>query len=827
MEQEVDKTYAALRLWCAARSQTGVSLSLGLDQLDALSLSMTLSALLQRLDEAKEMSSRVLAHAGAKTKDFDSSAALSVDPAALPSRRAAMAEEPDLPVRKDERFEIVGAMAGGMGVVTICYDHAQRFPFAIKTFRDDVFLHDVSTLASFTREARIWTGLGRHPHIVRAYGTRLIEDVPYLFLECVPGPTLKDLLRKGPFSPADAVEAALQVCSALRYARGVVHGDLKPSNLLFHRGAVKVTDFGLARDLFRQRQRSGAAGTPPYMAPEQWSGVGLSERTDVYALGTVLYELLAGHRPYQYDSIEEYREQRTRAEPPPAIPLAAPWSALNELLTRCLAKPQEARPSLRALQRHLRAIARPEEAQRVERDVPRRSVVGFFQGLAERFRERRRVREVLAFGSDYAGGIEEAIRRQLKTLSRRKLRDWDVQRLLALSKLRDAHPQAFAGWSAASLDFLGVRLAGRDLRRAFLPDADLAGLDLSGSDLRGACLRGAVLAGADLRRSKLRWADLSSAELAGAQLEKADLRKADLRGARLAETDLRGCQLAGANLRGAALFESRLDLSALPSIAELLAAPEREARLGALGLLGRIGPHPRVLVALLKPLRDPDETIWVRAAHQLAHFGPEAAKVAPLLLRRAAEASPGSRIALVEVLASIGDFRTTVPLPYEAWRQALDEQHARAAASWGDEGTRVVRFLVSCLHAPQIRLRVAAATALGQVRPRLELAVTALRQALGLEREVALAAARALGELAPLATAAVPELNAGLRRDDPELQVALLDSLARLGPSARTAISRMRLLAEAEDGDVRKAAERALQALASGPEGRDPAVSPG
>ncbi len=778
---ELDSTYMALRAWCAQRSLLGKPLSLGLD-LDALSLSLTFSALQRKLEEASRLASIQSLATEPRPADAPAPSPQTADESGVdPSLLAASAQGPalteapepaiDLPERHDERFEVVGALSGGMGVVTICYDHLQRFPFAIKTFREDVFLNDVSTLAAFTREARIWTGLGSHPHIVRAFGTRLIEDVPYLFLECVPGPTLKQVLQKGCLEAPDAIEVGLQICRALRYARsrarGFVHGDLKPSNLLVCKGVVKVTDFGLARDLLRKQQRSGAAGPPAYMAPEQWSGVGLSEKTDVYALGAVLYELLSGRKPFEYKSIRQYKEQRKRDLPPPPLHLGTSWDALNDVVAQCLAKPQEARPDLKRLETMLGALAVPAQVRRIRRPAPIRSPWAWWQRKLAGWREGRRIRSVLAFGSAYAGGIEEAIRRQLANLQGRNLKIWELQRLIALSKLRDSHPDAFKGWTAGSIDFSGLELAGRDLRGLYLPGADLGGLNLSGADLRGANLRGALLIRCDLRRTKLRWADLSCVRLNEAQLEKTDLRKTDLSDAELGFTDFRGCPMAGVKLGGVSYLETRLDPSALPSVRALLHQPKRASRMQGLGLLERVEPHPKVLAALQQPLQDPEEAVWTRAAELLKGYDVQAAVAAPLLVKQARSASLAGRLKIVEVLECIGDFRGLGTMSFNDWQKSLDvpvRVGVHSQTGQGREDKQVVRLLVSLSQASETSLQCAAVHALGCIEPRLESSREALHRALRGPPEVALEALSALRNFDPGGELAGAKLASVLRR---------------------------------------------------------------
>ncbi len=140
-----------------------------------------------------------------------------------------------------------------------------------------------------------------HPGLVALLDVGRCEAGPYLVLELLRGRTLKERLREGPVPPADAVRIALEVAHGLAHAhgRGVVHRDLKPSNVfLCEDGSVRLLDFGLAH-AFGRRRLDG--GTPDFMAPEQWRGAPEDERTDVFALGVLLYRLLSGELPFPDD----------------------------------------------------------------------------------------------------------------------------------------------------------------------------------------------------------------------------------------------------------------------------------------------------------------------------------------------------------------------------------------------------------------------------------------------------------------------------------------------------------------------------------------------
>ena len=226
-------------------------------------------------------------------------------------------------------YEILGVLgAGGMGIVYRARDTRLNREVAIKVL-PDLFATDPDQLTRFDREAQLLASLN-HPHIAQIYG---FEDfpstgpgqpaVPALVLELVDGPTLADRIEKSAVPLEEALPIARQIAEALEaaHARGIIHRDLKPANIkLTATGAVKVLDFGLAK-AFDPRPRDGASsassagldsptfaspatepgvilGTAAYMAPEQARGLAVDKRTDIWAFGVVVYEMLAGGRPF-------------------------------------------------------------------------------------------------------------------------------------------------------------------------------------------------------------------------------------------------------------------------------------------------------------------------------------------------------------------------------------------------------------------------------------------------------------------------------------------------------------------------------------------------
>jgi serine/threonine protein kinase len=199
------------------------------------------------------------------------------------------------------RYRITGQLgAGGMGTVVRAVDEVRQRDVAIKLPNDA----DPQIISRLQRECDVLAQLEHH-HIVQVYGSGSDPDLPfYIVMEYIEGTTVEDLLHQqgGRLEPRQALKITQSVAEALAYAHKaplrVIHRDIKPSNILIRQqdGAVKVTDFGIAAVL-SQRPGATAIGTLAYAAPEQALGKGADERSDLYALGALLYEMLTGQRP--------------------------------------------------------------------------------------------------------------------------------------------------------------------------------------------------------------------------------------------------------------------------------------------------------------------------------------------------------------------------------------------------------------------------------------------------------------------------------------------------------------------------------------------------
>jgi len=227
-----------------------------------------------------------------------------------------------------DRYQVGDTLGfGGMSEVHRGRDLRLGRDVAVKVLRADL-ARDPSFQARFRREAQNAASLN-HPAIVAVYDTGETAGetgpVPYIVMEYVDGDTLRDVLkREGPLPPRRAMEIVADVCAALDFSHrhGIVHRDVKPANIMLNRaGAVKVMDFGIARAVSdgqaTMTATSAVIGTAQYLSPEQARGESVDARSDVYATGCVLYELLTGQPPFTGDSPVAIAYQHVREAPRP------------------------------------------------------------------------------------------------------------------------------------------------------------------------------------------------------------------------------------------------------------------------------------------------------------------------------------------------------------------------------------------------------------------------------------------------------------------------------------------------------------------------------
>ncbi|MFH1185380.1 MAG: serine/threonine-protein kinase [Chloroflexota bacterium] len=201
------------------------------------------------------------------------------------------------------RYEIKGELGrGGMATVYRAYDPSFEREVAIKVLPREL-MHDPQFRDRFRREIKTIASL-EHPAIVPVYDVGEEDGVPYFVMRFMPGGSLTQWIEKGKFSLEDAARIIERLASALAYAHkvGLIHRDLKPDNILFdNNGDPFISDFGVAKitDSSTNMTGSGIIGTPAYMSPEQAQGEKVDNRSDIYGLGVIIFQMLSGHQPYE------------------------------------------------------------------------------------------------------------------------------------------------------------------------------------------------------------------------------------------------------------------------------------------------------------------------------------------------------------------------------------------------------------------------------------------------------------------------------------------------------------------------------------------------
>jgi serine/threonine protein kinase/Tfp pilus assembly protein PilF len=248
-----------------------------------------------------------------------------------------------------KRYEVIEELGkGGMGRVYRVYDKKLEEEVALKLLDAEIY-EDKKTLKRFRNEIKLARKIG-HKNVCKMYDLNEEEGLPFITMEYVPGEDLKSFMKRSrQLTLGTAVAIAKQVCEGLAEAHrlGIVHRDLKPSNIMIdNEGNAKIMDFGIARAVSgKSITRTGVmVGTPDYMSPEQVEGKDTDERSDIYSLGVLLYEIATGKVPFEGDTpiavgvkhkTEKPREPRSVN---PQIP-----ESLNRVILKCMAKEREKR----------------------------------------------------------------------------------------------------------------------------------------------------------------------------------------------------------------------------------------------------------------------------------------------------------------------------------------------------------------------------------------------------------------------------------------------------------------------------------------------------
>ena len=293
--------------------------------------------------------------------------------------------------RQVSRFRVLSSIGqGGMGQVYLAEDPSLHRKVALKFLPADLSADDTAR-QRLVQEARAAASLD-HPFICKVYEVGVSDDQPFIAMEYVEGTTLGDRIARGPLSIGDSVLMASEIAEAMAFAhkRRIVHRDLKPANIMLTAdGHVKVMDFGVAKRMPQVDPEMSTiggqltalgelVGTPAYMSPEQLRGEQADARSDVFAFGLVLYEMLTGTHPYRKPTAIETASAILN-EPQPELTerVAAAPPLLAHVVDRCLAKSPEKRyQSLGDVRTELESVGRTTAGptDRRARAIPRRAI---------------------------------------------------------------------------------------------------------------------------------------------------------------------------------------------------------------------------------------------------------------------------------------------------------------------------------------------------------------------------------------------------------------------------------------------------------------------
>jgi len=250
------------------------------------------------------------------------------------------------------RYRVVKPIFGGSTEVFLCIDLATDKPYALKTFQRDL-KNSKENYERLCREAEIWLALEEHPNIVRCHWIEELDERPFIFLDWIghsisKSVTLREFIRHKKIDQRFALNTIIDVCRGLQHINNklpsLVHCDLKPANILVSdAGVAKITDFGFAHFAMpspkHKKSKKVAMGrTAPYASPEQWLHKNIDIRTDIYALGCILHELLSGQRLFIANSNQEYKRLHLESPLPKIADSNNLPLSVDSILEKCLAK---------------------------------------------------------------------------------------------------------------------------------------------------------------------------------------------------------------------------------------------------------------------------------------------------------------------------------------------------------------------------------------------------------------------------------------------------------------------------------------------------------
>jgi serine/threonine-protein kinase len=328
------------------------------------------------------------------------------------------------------KYAIVGRIGrGGMGMVYRGYDDVLEREVAVKTLTLEGSL-DEDSRRRFHIEAKAAARL-QHPNIITVYELGEDRGLPFIAMELLPGTDLEALMRSGePLMLQEKLDLVIQVCRGLAYAHEhkIVHRDIKPSNVrVLEDGTVKIMDFGIAKLGGTGVTKTGMmVGTVHYMSPEQIRGQTLDGRSDLFSVGVILYELLAGRRPFAGDGVTAVLYKIINEDPPELDlgELGAESAGLQETIRRALAKDRERRPASAArLADELSAILATHLGSRAAETSPEtRESVALSRRLLKEGRVEesvRRLREVTE-SNPHSLEVRRALRAATREMKRRE-----------------------------------------------------------------------------------------------------------------------------------------------------------------------------------------------------------------------------------------------------------------------------------------------------------------------------------------------------------------------------------------------------------------------